>query len=41
MMGNFAFNYAITNPAMSTYVFGKGYLGMTKVKVPEKYFKVK
>jgi len=24
-----------------TYVFGKGYLGMTKVKVPEKYFKVK
>lgn len=24
MMGNFAFNYAITNPAMSTYVFGKG-----------------
>ena len=24
-----------------TYVFGKGYLGMTKVKVPEKYFKIK
>ncbi len=24
-----------------TYVFGKGYLGMTKVVVPEKYFKIK
>jgi hypothetical protein len=24
-----------------TYVFGKGYLGMTKVTVPEKYFKIK
>ncbi|ACZ18360.1 hypothetical protein Taci_0120 [Thermanaerovibrio acidaminovorans DSM 6589] len=24
-----------------TYVFGKGYLGMTSVKVPEKYFKIK
>ncbi|MFA0887784.1 MAG: DUF3798 domain-containing protein [Synergistales bacterium] len=24
-----------------TYVFGKGYLGMTKVTVPEKYFKIR
>ena len=24
-----------------TYVFGLGYLGMTKLTVPEKYFKVK
>ncbi|MGB0404654.1 MAG: hypothetical protein ACPGDB_00490, partial [Fusobacterium sp.] len=24
-----------------TYVFGKGYLGMTDVEVPEKYFGVK
>ena len=24
VMGNFAFNYSITNPAMSTYVFAKG-----------------
>ena len=24
-----------------TYVFGKGYLGMTKVTVPAKYFKIK
>jgi len=24
-----------------TYVFGKGYLGMTKLTVPEKYFKIK
>lgn len=24
-----------------TYVFGKGYLGVDKVKVPEKYFKIK
>jgi hypothetical protein len=24
-----------------TYVFGKGYLGMTKITVPEKYFGIK
>ena len=24
-----------------TYVFGKGYLGVTKLEVPEKYFDVK
>ena len=24
-----------------TYIFGKGYLGMTKVTVPEKYLKIK
>ena len=24
-----------------TYVFGKGYLGMTSLEVPEKYFSVK
>ena len=24
-----------------TYIFGRGYLGMTKVKVPEKYFQIR
>jgi len=24
-----------------TYIFGRGYLGMTKVQVPEKYFKIR
>ena len=24
-----------------TYVFGKGYMGMTQLEVPEKYFDVK
>ena len=24
-----------------TYVFGKGYMGATSVKVPEKYLKIK
>jgi len=26
---------------MDTYVFGRGYLGTTSLKVPEKYFTVK
>jgi hypothetical protein len=24
-----------------TYIFGKGYMGITKVDVPEKYMKIK
>jgi hypothetical protein len=27
--------------AMDTYIFGRGYMGTTRLKVPDKYFTVK